>query len=191
MPARMGGYGPGSFTPDIALNILKSALGLPIHLVTGYKGTAEIRLAVESGELAGSAFSWDSMKVTWRKAIDAGDIVIILQLVPKPFSDLPNVPLALNLASTAEERRLIEVGIHSNGIFARPFVLPPGTPAERVQMLRKAFQETLEDKEFLAEADKSKLGLDPVTGEELERSVLDLFKVDRALLNKLRDIISK
>ena len=190
-PVKMGGVAPGAFAPDNVIRIVKAALGLPIQLVSGYKGTADIRLAAESGELAGTSWGWDSMRATWRKALETGDVVVVLQAVPKPFADLPNVPLAINLAKTDEARKLIEMGIHSPSVFARPFVLPPGTPQDRLQMLSKALQDTLKDKEFLAETEKAKLDLDPVSGEDLEKAVGEIFKMEPAMLPKLNDILFK
>jgi tripartite-type tricarboxylate transporter receptor subunit TctC len=190
-PVKMGGVSPGAFAPDNVIRIVKAALGLPIQLISGYKGTADIRLAAESGELAGSSWGWDSMRATWRKSLETGDTVVVLQGVPKPFSDLPNVPLAINLAKTDEARQLIEVGIHSPSVFARPFVLPPGTPKERLQILSKALQETIKDKEFLAEMEKAKLDLNPVTGEELEKAVAGIFTIDPAMSAKMKEILFK
>jgi hypothetical protein len=157
--------------------------------VSGYKGTAEIRLAAESGELAGGCWSWESMRSTWRAALAEGNAAVVLQVVAKPFPDLGSVPLAISLAKTDEARRLIEVGLHNASAYARPFVLPPGTPKERVQLLRTAFQETLKDKAFQAEAEKAKLTLDPVTGEELEKLAIDLQGLDPALVGKLKEIL--
>jgi tripartite-type tricarboxylate transporter receptor subunit TctC len=114
-----------------------------------------------------------------------------LQAVPKPFHDLPQVPLAISLAKTEEARQLIELGIHSPSIFARPFVVPPGTPKDRLEILERAFQETLKDKEFLAEAEKAKLDIDPVTSSELQKSVAGIFKLNAALVAKLNDILFK
>ena len=127
--------------------------------------------------------------MTWRRALDAGEAIPVLQVVPKGFADLPNVPVAINLAKTDEARHLIQVGVHYTGAFARPFVLPPGVPKERLQSLRRAFQETLKDNAFVAEAEKAKLTLDPVTGEELEKMVAELFTLDPALLAKLKGIL--
>jgi len=189
-PVKLGGVAPGA-APDNTARILKAALGLPIQLVSGYRGTAEIRLAAEGGEVAGACWAWDSMKVTWRQALDAGDAVPVLQVVAKKFPDLPNVPLAITLAKTDEARQLIQVGIQYAGAFARPFALPPGTPRERVQVMRRAFQETLKDRALVAEAEKTKLTLDPVTGEELEKMVAEAFALDAALLAKLKDILYK
>ena len=190
-PVKLGGVAPGAFSPDNSVRILRAALGLPVQVVSGYKGTADIRLAADGGELAGSCWSWDSIKSTWRKALDAGNVVVVLQAVPKGFPDLPGVPLAMELAKTDEARQLIQVGIHDGSAYARPFVLPPGTPKDRVQIIRKAFQETLKDKAFLAEAEKARLSIDPATGEELEKMIARLFTLEPALLAKLKDILYK
>ena len=187
-PVKLGGVAPGA-APDNTARILKAALGLPIQLVSGYKGTAEIRLAAEGGEIAGACWAWDSMKVTWRQALDAGAAIPVLQVVAKKFPDLPNVPLAITFAKTDEARQLIQVGVQYAGAFARPFALPPGTPRERVQEMRRAFQETLKDRALLAEAEKTRLTLDPVTGEELEKMVADVFTLDPALAAKLKAIL--
>jgi tripartite-type tricarboxylate transporter receptor subunit TctC len=187
-PVKLGGVAPGA-SPDNSGRVLKAVLGLPIQLVSGHKGTAEIRLAVDGGELAGSCWSWESMRATWRGALEAGDVVPVLQLTGKPFPDLPNVPLAINLTKSEEARRLILVGLQNTGAFARPFVLPPGTPKDRVQTLRRAFHETLKDPGFLAEVEKIKLTLDPVTADELEKMVGDLFTLDQALVARLKDIL--
>src|SRR5262245_839480 len=187
-PVKLGGTAPGA-SPDNTARILKAALGLPIQLVAGYKGTAEIRLAADGGEVAGGCWSWESMRATWRTALQAGDVVPVLQVTSRSFPDLPNVPLAINLAKTDEARRLIQIGVQNSGAFARPFLLPPGTPKERVQVLRKAFQATLMDPAFLAEIEKAKLSLDPVTGEELQKLVAELFTLEPALVAKLKDIL--
>ncbi|MBI4634127.1 MAG: hypothetical protein HY742_09590 [Deltaproteobacteria bacterium] len=190
-PLKMGGVAPGSNSPDNIIRILKAALGLPIQLVSGYKGSPEVRLAIEQGELAGSALGWTAMRSTWRKSLESGDIAVVLQAVPKPFPDLPKVPLAINYAKTDEARQLIEVGIHSPSVFVRPFALPPGTPREQTQILAKAFTDTLKDKGFLAEAEKANLDIEPVSVSELEKSVASLFKLDSAMLTKLKDILFK
>lgn len=190
-PLKMGGVGPGGYTPDNVIRITKTALGLPIHYVTGYKGTAEIRLACESGELDGTVFGWYSMRSTWRKALETGDVVVVLQGMKKPMPELPKVPLAISLAKTDEARQMVEVGIHSPGTFARPFVLPPATPKETVQMLRKALIETMKDKEFLVEMEKAKLDLNPVSGEDLEKAVREVHRLDAGLVAKLKDALFK
>src|SRR5262245_65948728 len=96
---------------------------------------------------------------------------MVLQPLPKPHSDLPNVPLAVNFAKTEEARELIQVGIHNVTAISRPFVLPPRTPKERVQLLRKAFTETMNDPEFRADAEKYNLDLSHISVEGLDQTV--------------------
>ena len=188
-PVKMGGIAPGTSTPDNATRILKVALGLPIQLVTGYKGTADVRLAAESGEIAGGCWGWDSVSVTWRKALDTGDAVVVLQTNRRTHPDLANVPQAIKFAKTEEARKMIEVGIHGDSDIVRTYTLPPGTPKDRVQLLRKAFDATLKDGEFLADAKKSRLNVEPIPVDDIERDIAGLFKLDPALITKLKDVL--
>ena len=187
---KVGGLVPGNFIDNCA-RVMKEVLGFPTQIITGYKGTADIRIATESGELAGGAHSWDGVKTGWKRAIELGDGIILLQCVPKPLKELPNVPLMINLATTEEQRKLVEAIIHFANDFSRPFALPPGTPQDRVEILRKAFQDMMRDKEFLAEIDKMQLTLDPATGEELAAAVREVTKLDQATRTKLKDILFK
>ncbi len=188
-PVKLGATPPGASPYDMAA-ILKESLGLPTQLVSGYKGTADIRLAVDAGEVAGlCGLSWSSAKVTWRKQLEAGDVNVVLQNTPRPHPDLPSVPLSINFARTDMGRKLIQAGIHDTSAITYLYSLPPATPKERVQVLRRAFQETLKDSDFLAEANKANLDLDPVGGEEVERLVNGFFKLDPAVVSKLREIL--
>ena len=186
-PVKLGATGSGPIV-DVP-KILKVAVGLPVQLVLGFKGTADIRLAAESGELAGACWSWDGIKSTWTRGIESGEVNIVLQAVAKPMSDLPKVPLAINYAKTEEARQLIQAGIHDAADIARPFVMPPNTPKDRVQIMRQAFLATLKDPAFLAEAEKSKLDVDPVTGEELEKIVAGIYKMSPAILTRLKEVL--
>lgn len=188
-PVKMGGIAPGTSTPDNATRIFKAALGLPIQLVTGYKGTAEVRLAAESGEVAGGCWGWDSVKTTWRKAIEAGDAVVVLQANRKNHPELSQIPQAIKLAKSEDARRMIDVGIHADSDIVRTYTLPPGTPKDRIQILRKAFTDTLKDSEFLADAKKSNLSVDPVAPDEIERDIAGLFKLDPGLVAKLKELL--
>jgi tripartite-type tricarboxylate transporter receptor subunit TctC len=185
---KVGGIGPGDFTYENP-KILEFALGLPVQVVAGYKGTAPIRLAVEGGEVDGVCMDWNSIKATWRKALDSGDVKVVVQITPRIHPEMSDVPLASDFAKTAEGRKLIQVGIYDRGTIFRPYVLPPGVPKERVQSLRVAFAETLKDPEFLADAKKSNLVIDPVAGSELEKIAMEMFKLDPAMTSKLNDIL--
>jgi tripartite-type tricarboxylate transporter receptor subunit TctC len=188
-PVKMGGLAPGTSTPDNATRIFKAALGLPIQLVTGYKGTADVRLAADGGEIAGGCWGWDSISVTWRKALDSGDVVVVLQANRRNHPDLPNVPQAIKLAKSDESRRMIEVGIHGDSDIVRTYTLPPGTPKDRVQILRKAFEATLKDAEFTADAKKSRLNVTYIPANEIERDIAGLFKLEPGLVSKLKDLL--
>ena len=186
---KLGATGPGSATHNIPL-ILKEAVNLPIQLVSGYKGIADVRLAAEGGELAGvCGWTWDSLKATWTRALDSGDAIVVLQTVPQPISELAKVPLAISLAKTDDARQLIQTGIHDVADLTYSYVLPPRTPKERVDILRRAFMSTMKDPEFLADTRKSRLGVDPLTGEELERTIGRLFKTAPGVVAKLKEVL--
>ena len=106
---------------------MQAALGLPIQLVSGYKGTADIRLAAESNEVAGGCWGWPSIKATWSKGIESGEVMVVLQMRSKPYLDFPKVPLAIDLAKTDEARQLIQAGIHdvSESHIRMPFLPEP------------------------------------------------------------------
>jgi tripartite-type tricarboxylate transporter receptor subunit TctC len=186
-PVKLGSTGIG-ISYDTG-RLLQTALGLPIQIVRGYKGTAEIRLAAESGEIAGGCWLWESIKSTWRKGLEAGEVNVVVQLTPKALPDLPGVPLALDLAKTDEGRDLIRVGIIVPTTIARLYALPPATPAERAKTLRAAFLATLRDPEFQAEAQQAKFDVDPIPADELERLVADLFKVPPPVVAKLKELL--
>ena len=188
-PVKLGTTGPGAFGTDNVIKVVRAALNLPIQIISGYKGTADMRLATESGEIDGTTWGWDSMRGTWQKALESGTVVVVLQTVPKAFPDLPRVPLAIDFAKTAEAKQLIEVGIHFPSKITKTLALPPGTPMERAQILQKAVQETVKDPEFIAEADKAKIGLAPVTAEEMKKTVDGIFKLDPGILAKLKTIL--
>src|SRR5881409_972902 len=131
---KFGGVSTGSGTDDFP-NLLRATIGLPIQMVSGYKGTADIRLAFNSGEVAGISNSWESMKSTWKKELESGDLTIVLQVTSKPHPELAKVPLAVNLAKTEEAKKLIQTVERVHGPSVRPYVAPPGTPKDRVQIL--------------------------------------------------------
>jgi len=95
----------------------------------------------------------------------------------------------IDYAKSELDRKVIQVGINEYNPTARPYVLPPGTPKDRVQILRKAFTETMKDPEFLADAEKSRLDMSPLTGEELEKSVLSIYKAEPEVIAKLKEIL--
>jgi tripartite-type tricarboxylate transporter receptor subunit TctC len=183
-PVKMGGIGQGT-SGDNTIKVLKGALGLPIQLVSGYKGMAEIRLATEAGEVAGTCFG---PRTVWQKTLETGEVLPVLQVTATPAADFPKVPLAISLAKSEESRKLIEVGVHNDNAIALTYALPPGISKELLTTLRRGFADTMKDGEFNAELKKARLDVDPVTGEEVERIINETFKLDAALLGKLKDL---
>jgi tripartite-type tricarboxylate transporter receptor subunit TctC len=188
-PVKLGATPPGATTYDTPA-VLKEALGLPTQIVAGYTTTRESRLAAESGEVAGlCGWSWASVKSTWPKGLETGEAVVVLQNAPKAHPELANVPLAISLAKTGEARKLIQAGIHDVSRMTYIYSFPPGTPKSRVQVLRRAFMETMKDPPFLAETDKAKLDLEPIGGEALENVVKEFFDVEDSIVKKFAKIL--
>jgi tripartite-type tricarboxylate transporter receptor subunit TctC len=185
---KFGAIAAGDGTYDIP-KVAEVALGLPLQVVSGYKGTAPIRLAFNGGEVGGLSNSWQSFRSTWRKELESGELIIILQASAKPHPDLPKVPLAASIAKSDQARKLMQAVAQAHGAAVRPYVLPPGTPRERVAILRGAFLETVKDPELLKEAAKANLEINPGSGEDLERNVQELLRLDPALVARLKEIL--
>jgi tripartite-type tricarboxylate transporter receptor subunit TctC len=187
-PVKLGGTGRLVITDNAAL-VLKHVVGLPVQLVSGYTGTAPIRLAAESGELAGGCWQWESIKPTWRAGLEAGNVNIVVQMTAEPLPELGKVPLALNLVQSDEARKLITASIQTTAPITRLYAVPPGTPKERVRTLQKSFIETMKDPDFLAEAKKSNLEINPTSGEDAGKAIESLFHLDPALVAKMKTIL--
>ncbi len=185
---KFGGVGAGSATDDLT-KIAIATINAPIQVVSGYKGTAEVRLAFNSGEIDGLTSAWESFKSTWRKEVDAGEVLMILQAIAKPHPELPNVRRVIDYAKTELDRKVIHLGMHNYNPVARPYVLPPDTPKDRIALLRRAFMDTMKDPEFIADATKSKLDLSPLSGEDLEKTVLEIYGAEPDVVAKLKDIL--
>lgn len=188
MVLKIGGNAPGGGTDDIP-KLLKVVLGLPLQLVSGYKGTGPVRLAFNAGEVHGISNSLESFKANWRNEMDKGEVIFVINAAAKPHPEYPNLPWAVDLAKTDDSKKLIMTLGRASGVFNRPYVFPPGTPKERVQTLRKAFMETMKDPEFLADTKRAKLDLDPLDGATIEQEVKALFKLDPALVRQLKEIL--
>ena len=113
---------------------------------------------------------------------------IVLQATVKTHAELPNIPVAMDFAKTDETRKLIQVVTQIHGPSVRPYFLPPGTAKERVLVLRKAYMDTMKDPEFLADAKKAKLDLNPTDGAELEQNVNEVLDLQPSLVAKLKEI---
>jgi tripartite-type tricarboxylate transporter receptor subunit TctC len=185
---KIGGIGSGSATDDIP-KILAATIGLPLQVVAGYKGTSEVRLAFNSGEVQGICNAWESFKSTWRKELEAKEVTLVLQAIPKRHPDVPSVPLAIDYAKTDEAKKMIRSVVHTIAPTVRPYVFPPGTPKDRVETVRRAFMSTMKDREFLADTEKAKLDINPLDGATLEANVREVFNLDNSLIPRLKEIL--
>lgn len=189
-PVKIGAEAAGSTTADIP-RILMRYSKLPIQLIEGYKGVSDIRLAAESGEIAGFCSSWEGIKTAWRKTIESKQAVVVLQATAKPHPDYPNVPLASSVIPSEEGREILKVDIQNiGGTINRPYSLPPATPKDRVGLLRRAFDATMKDAEFLAEAKKAKLDIDPLEGGKVDKIISELkTTLSPALIAKMKEVL--
>ena len=185
---KFGGIGPGAGSDDIP-KILAATINLPAQVVAGYKGTAETRLAFNNGEVQATSNAWESTKSTWRNELESGTLKVVLQATLKSHPELKQIPVAYELAKTDEAKKLMATVLRANSPTVRPFMAPPATPNDRVQLLRKAFMDTWKDPELVAEAKKARLDIDPADGAELEQNIKEIFKLEPSQIAKLKEIL--
>lgn len=177
------GQGTGA-DPDAFANMIKHLFGAPIKLVTGYPGTNEQALSMERGETEGyCGVSYSTLKTRYTKWLSEGSINIIVQNAIEKHPDLPNVPLITDLAKDAEQKQIIRLIVATQSM-ARPFVAPPGIPPERGAALREAFKRTMIDPEFLAEADKLKVEISPMSGPDVNAMLSELYATPKNAVQK-------
>jgi tripartite-type tricarboxylate transporter receptor subunit TctC len=185
---KLGAIGPGTSGTDDT-KLLAAAAGFPMQLIEGYKGTADIRVAAETGEVDGTcAFGWQSAKVTWANALRARQVHVVLQTTLDSHSELKGVPLAVEYAKTDEGKKLLQIAGDLYGK-QRLYSLPPQVPQERVRTLQKAFIDTLKDPQFLAEAEKAKLEISPIDGPGIEKMVNGLYAMEPAIVNRVKQVL--
>jgi tripartite-type tricarboxylate transporter receptor subunit TctC len=156
--------------------LLNRMFGAKFKMVLGYPGGNDINLAMERGEVQGRcSIPWSTVKATRRFWIDENKVSLLMQYSLGKHPDLPNVPLVMDLARTDEQRTILTL-IFGRQVMGRPFVMPPGVPKDRVEAVRKAFMETMADREFLAEAEQAKFEVTPVSGETIESLVRDVYR---------------
>ena len=156
--------------------LLNHMFGSRFKMVSGYPGGNDINLAMERGEVQGRcSIPWSTVKATRKFWIDEKKVNLLMQYSLSKHVDLPDVPLIMDLAKTDEQRNILKL-IFGRQVMGRPFAAPPDLPRDRVAMLRKAFMDTMADADFLAEAEKAKFEVTPVSGEKIESLVLDVYR---------------
>ncbi|MGZ3330333.1 MAG: Bug family tripartite tricarboxylate transporter substrate binding protein [Xanthobacteraceae bacterium] len=183
----VGDTGPGTGTRSYP-KALNELLGMKFKLVGGFPASSDVFLAMERGEVEGICESLDSIKIRRPDWIPTKKISILFQGGAEPNPELDGVPFVLDLALTGEQRQAIEFLYAGQGI-GRPFVAPPDLPADRLKMLRDAFNATMTDPAFVAEAQKSKLDLEPEDGEHLAVLIAKIYATPKPIVDKITSLI--
>jgi tripartite-type tricarboxylate transporter receptor subunit TctC len=181
----------GGSTVDFP-TLANHVLGTRFHVISGYSGTHEMTLAVERREVDGiCGLSWPSLLAQHSDWASSGKVRVLVQEALKGHPDLDRlgVPLAHDFAKTPQDRAVLEL-VYTQEIFGRPYVLPPGVPADRVAALRAAFIDTLRDPALLAEADRMRLDIKAVSGAEIQALVAKMYAAPQAVVDRARQALS-
>jgi hypothetical protein len=185
----VGGTGPAADTDQFP-KVLNATLGTKFKLVAGYPGGNDVDLAMERGEVMGRCgWSWSSVVATHQQWIDEKKINVLVQLSLSKHPDLPNVPLVMDFAKTDEEKQIFKL-VFARQPMGRPFLAPPGIAADRVAALRKAFMDTMKDKEFLAEAEKMRLEINPVSGAAVQGIVQEVYRTPKSVAAAVANMVN-
>ncbi len=187
----LGANAEGGSTRDAPV-LLNNVLGTKFRIVTGYPGTREILIAMERNEVHGlCGTGWDAIYSQRPDWIAKGFARVLVQenLSGNPLFDKMGVPRSVDLAKTAEARQIIELA-YMQQAFGRPYILPPGTPPDRVAALRKAFMAATQTPELLAEADKMRVEVRPLSGEDIEALVNKMYSLPREIIDRTRDALT-
>lgn len=184
----VGGTGSAADTDQFP-KIANGVLGSKMRVITGYPGGNDVGLAMERGEVKGRCgWSWSSVKSTHQSWLTDKKINILVQLALSKHPELPTVPLITDLAKNDEQRQVLKL-IFARQVMGRPYLAPPGVPLDRAETLRKAFNDTLADKEFLADADKAQLEINPVSGDQIEKLVKELYSTPPEIAQRAVELL--
>jgi tripartite-type tricarboxylate transporter receptor subunit TctC len=185
----MGAQAPGSTQFDYPM-LANSLFGFKFKVVTGYESTPKIHLAMESGEVHGTIANWSTLKAINTNWINEKKIHILAQWALKKNSELGDVPFFFDLAQNDAERAALRLML-ARLEYGRPFFLPPNVPAARVEALRRAFDATMRDPAYLAEADRLKVEVDPLTGEQVAALVEQVSRTPPETVGRVRAAMEK
>lgn len=181
-----GASGKGAITYSFPA-MLNDFLGTKFKIVAGYQGGNAINLAMERGEVQARNNTWSSWKVTKPDWLKNGDIRILVYAGPAP-KDLPGVPAVRDLVKSDDDRRIVDLVVSGTEL-GRPLAFAGGVPADRVAAVRKAFMDTMTDAEFVKEAEKLQIEIEPVSGERLQKVVADVLATPKNLAERARSLI--
>jgi tripartite-type tricarboxylate transporter receptor subunit TctC len=180
----LSGTGVGS-TVSIFPTVMNHVFGTRFKLVMGYKGSNEAMLAVERGEVEGHSTSYTALKVAHPDWLREGKVTILVQFALKRHPEMPDIPTAVDLARNDEERVILSAVMAAAEV-GSAFFTTPGVPADRLNALRRAFDATMKDPDFHADVERTRLAINPIAGEELQRLVADVSNLPPHLVEKVR-----
>ena len=185
----LAGEGAGA-DPDVFARLIKNLFGAKVKLVSGYPGTNDASLAVERGEVDGECgLSWGTLESRHQDWLKNNSVNIIIQAALKKEPKLAHVPFIMDLAKTPEQQQVLKV-VLSGQSMAWPFAAPPGVPADRLAALRKAFDDTMKDPQFLEETKRARMEVNPITGAELQALLKDVYATPKDVIAKAAHAIS-
>lgn len=180
----IGAQAPGSTQYDYP--VLANALfGTKFKVITGYQATPKIHLAMESGEVHGTWANWSTLKAIGSQWLEQKKVRILVQWALRKHPELGNVPIILDQAKSEADQQALRLAL-ARLEFGRPFFLPPNVPADRVNAIRRAFDATMKDKDFLAEAERLKIEIDPLTGEQVGTLIAQIYKTPADTVARVR-----
>ena len=182
----VGGAGAGS-SLSILPTVFNHVLGTRFRIVQGYKGTTDTVLAIERGEIQGACASYLQFRI-YEQLIREGKLVFLLRAEESPIPEIPDVPSIFDYARTGEQRQLMQF-VFASTEFGRPYVFPPDVPKERVELMRKAFAESLKDPALVAEAAKIKLDMTFRPPDHLETLVARLYETPPELIETVKKLV--
>jgi len=180
----MGGQAPGSTQFDYPV-LANKLFGFKFKVVTGYESTPKIHLAMESGEVHGTIANWSTLKAINTDWITDKKVRILAQWALQKNAELPDIPLFMDLAKADSERDALRLML-ARLEYGRPFFLPPDVPVARVEALRRAFDATMKDPAYLAEADKLKIDVEPLSGEAVAALVEQVSRTPADTVARVR-----
>jgi hypothetical protein len=184
------GTGAGADS-EIIPRAFNSLAGTKFKIISGYRNSTEAALAMERGELEGMAYwSWTAVRSIHPNWVPEKKINLLFHTGTKPVADIPHVRLIRNLVKNPTDKQALEF-LLAREILGRPFLAPPDIPRDRVAAIRKAFDTTMRDPAFLAEAKKAKLDVDLVTGQEVDAVLKSASTADAQVIARLKQALGR
>src|SRR5262249_31587878 len=187
---KIGGTGAGADS-EVFSNLLRKMFNLPMQLVRGYYSAAETVLAIQRKEVDGRCgWSWSTLSSRNKELLTSNEIKVVLQLTDKKLDELGDVPSVLDVAKEPAQQAVLRL-IIARQTMARPYVTPPGLPPERLDALRKAFDDTMRDPQFLADAKRLDIDVRPTTGREADALIAQVYATPSEIVSAASEFMKE